>query len=175
MIPHRREQICRLALSAGSARGRLSCGPRPQSEQLPAARVSVLLAKPLWRHTFGGCGPGRPAATNRLVRLVAAGRPSNGFFRRHVRASQGASRGRARLKTRRAAPDSAGLAACPQLLRPLRGATRRAHCHVDSPSPHRCSPLGLLAHNHRNALRFTHAAHPCARRAFVCTRGDPYR
>ena len=172
MIPHHGGQICRLALSAGSARGRLSCGPRPQCEQLPAARVPVLLANPLWRHAFGGCGPGRPAATNRLVRLVTAGRPSNGFFRRHVRASQGASRWRARLKTRRAAPDSAGLAACPQLLRALRGATRRTHRHVDSPSPHRRSPLRLLAHNHRNTLRVTHAAHPCARRFFGRTRGD---
>jgi hypothetical protein len=171
MIPHHGEQICRLALSAGSARGGLSCGPRPQSEQLPAARVSVLFANPLWRHTFGGCGPGRSAATNRLVRLVAAGRPSNGFFRHHVRASQGASRGRARLKTRRATPDPARLAACPQLLRPLRGATRRTHRHIDSPSPHRRSPLRLLAHNHRNALRITHAAHPRARHLSGFIRG----
>ena len=175
MIPHRARQICRLALSAGSAGGRLSCGPRHQSEQLPAARVSVLLTNPLWRHTFGRCGPGGPAATNHLVRLVTAGRPSNGFFRHHVGTSQSAPRGRARLKTGRAATDSAGLAACSQLLRPLSGATRRTHRHVDSPSPHCRSPLRLLAHNHRNTLRITHAAHPCAEPGVGRTRGGRYR
>jgi hypothetical protein len=175
MIPHHGGQICRLALPTGSARGRLSCGPRHRSEQLPAARVSILLTNSLWRHTFGGCGPGCPTATNHLVRLVTAGRPSNGFFRHYVGTSQSAPRGRARLKTGRAATDSAGLAACSQLLRPLRGATRRTHRHVDSPSPHCRSPLRLLAHNHRNTLRITHAAHPCARRCVGRTRGGSCR
>jgi hypothetical protein len=74
-------------------------------------------------------------------------------------------------KSRRAATDSAGLAAGPQLLGPLRGATRRAHRNVDSPSPHRRGPLRLLAHDHRDALRLTHAAHPCVRRCVGCGRG----
>jgi hypothetical protein len=171
MIPQHGDQFAELLVDAASAGGRFCCGPRHRGEEPPPARVACFLADSLRRIGFGGCCSGRSIAADRPELLVAPSRPSNGFFRDNVGPLLRVSCGRAGPKTGRTATDPAGLAAGPQLLGPLRRATWRTHRDVDPPSPHRRSPLRLLAHNHRNALRITHADHPCVRRAFVCTRG----
>lgn len=156
---------------AASAGGRFCRSSRHRGEEPATARVPRFLSDSLWRSGFGGCSSRRPVATNHSAALVTAGRPPNGLFHADVGALLRSFGRCARPKARRGATDPAGLAAGPQLLGPLRCATRRAHRDVDSPSPHRCGPLRLLAHNHRNTLRFTHAAHPCARRPSGSIRG----
>ena len=156
-----RRRICRASGGAASASGRFCRGSRHRGEEPTTARIARFLPDSPWRIGFGGRCSGRPVAANSPELLVASGRPSNGFLRDDVGPLLRVSCGCAEPKTGRAPPDSVGLAAGPQLLGPLRGATRRTHRDVDPPSPHRRSPLRLLAHNHRNALRLTHAAHPC--------------
>lgn len=171
MIPQFGDGFAELMADAASAGGRFCPGSRHRGEESATAWVPRFLPDSLWRIGFGRRRSRRPVAANHSAGLVTAGRPPDGLFYADVGALLRSFGRCAGPKARRAATYSAGLAAGPQLLGPLRGATRRAHGDVDAPSPHRRSPLRLLAHNHRNALRLTHAAHPCARDLSGSNRG----